>query len=521
MSRFWWAKRLVWVGVFLGLVLIGGAWAVATPIGGTPDEKAHIYHAAGVAGGDFFAKPTDAKYGTGVFHEIPQNLVNGCEKGGIADFCANPQDPDKLVRVGTYTGRYNPLYYAAVGVPLRLWPNAAGLLASRMISVLLVAAVLTAAIYSAARWSRSRVLIPALVVAGTPMLFHLMGAVNPNALEIAAGTLFFCALIPLADPSTTVHAACVRLAGVAGILLVTLRGLGPLWLAIGLVVVLAGAGRGRLRELARHRTVRRWGVAVLVAGAAGVAWTVLFKATAGAEVATQHVGPLDALKTMVLVYWGAILIQMVGNLGYLSTALPGFVVFTWAAVVGFLVVGVGVLGSRSAKVRVLALILACLAIPTLAVVTAVDTLDFFWQGRYSLPLAVCVPLICAHELAVAGVLTGPAIRRLTRMLVVVLLPAQLIGLLMILVRWQNNMVQVGVDLPLNPLESTGWRPALGPLLPIVLMFVGLTVVGWAYLALVRPAVAAAGESPPAEQRESPVDSSDRPEVREALAVNPA
>ncbi len=478
-------RAAVWVVLTVAIAMIAGAWALATPYGATPDERSHVYHAAGSAGGDFFPNPSAAKYGTGAVYGIPQGLVRQCTVGGIADFCPGRSDAHTIVPAPSYTGRYNSVYYAVVGWPLRLWPDATGLLIARLLSVLLVAVTLAAAVYCAARWSRRRVVIPALIAAGTPMLFHIAGAVNPNGLEIAAGTLLFCALIPLGDSAQPVQPACVRLAALAGCLLMTLRALGPLWFVIGTLVVLLGASRARLRALIGFPTVRRWGIAVAIVGLAGVAWTLVFHAAAGAVVATQHVSASAAVKQMLLSNWSALLVQMVGDLGYLSTSLPGIVIFTWAAVIGFLVLGAAVLGTRSARIRLLALVLACLAIPTASVVASVNTLDFFWQGRYSLPLAVGLPIVAAYELSIVDILNERTIRRLTWLLAVVLLPTQLVALWLMMIRWQNNMVPLGIHFPVNPLQSTGWRPPHGPLPPIVVMVVGLIMLGWVYLRLVR------------------------------------
>ena len=137
------APRRVLLLAFLGFFLTIGAWSVAAPYSGSPDEVDHAVRAAGVVSGQIAPEPTAAKRGSGAFQTVPAGLVPrnlGCwiHKASINVSCAQgPSANRTLVQQATGAGRYQPLYYAAVGGPLRLWPGQPGLILARLISAAL------------------------------------------------------------------------------------------------------------------------------------------------------------------------------------------------------------------------------------------------------------------------------------------------------------------------------------------------------------------------------------------------
>ncbi|MER7001456.1 hypothetical protein ABT297_00140 [Dactylosporangium sp. NPDC000555] len=153
------------------------------------------------------------------------------------------------------------------------------MLLARSLTAVMVAGLLTGAMWAAARWSRHRVMVGGMIVGVTPMTFHLAGAINPNAVEIAAGVALFAGLIPLFDREQPVSPGLVRLAGVAGIVLAMLRGVGTAWLFAALVLVALPLRRSRLAALWQSWVVRRWLAVVVVAAIGGAAWTLAMRVT--------------------------------------------------------------------------------------------------------------------------------------------------------------------------------------------------------------------------------------------------
>jgi len=125
--------RRLWAGAFAGFFLIFGAWAFAAPYDGPPDEVQHVIRAAGVVSGQVAPEPAildnwdgRGSRGVGAYQRVPEGLHSPATCWGFnPDKPANCQTPihgGPVAEVPTSAGRYNPTYYALVGLPVRLWP---------------------------------------------------------------------------------------------------------------------------------------------------------------------------------------------------------------------------------------------------------------------------------------------------------------------------------------------------------------------------------------------------------------
>lgn len=239
---------------FVGFFLMISAWSVAVPYDGTPDEHDHVYRAIGVVSGDITPEPAAAVRGSGAFQTIPQGFqANQCwlpypDKTPADCAGGDPSGDRTPVRVGSGAGRYQPVYYAIVGLPLKLWPGWPGLILARLIGGALAAALLAAAVTVIARYTRGRLMMAGLVAAITPMATYFAGSVNPNGLEIAAGVAFFAAMVPLfLGPPERISPTLVRVAGFSALWLATLRSMGLVFLFFAVVSFALPPRRGRQR----------------------------------------------------------------------------------------------------------------------------------------------------------------------------------------------------------------------------------------------------------------------------------
>jgi hypothetical protein len=495
-------RRLAWVGVFLGFFLLCAAWALSTPYDGTPDEVEHTIRAAGVVNGQVAPDPVAARRGQGAYQTIPASLDRLIEaecfhnKPGTTANCELAPGGDRhLKTVGTVVGRYNPAYYIVVGLPLRFWPDWTGIMLSRLISAGIVAGMLTATMYAAVRWSRRKMVLAGMLVAETPMLFHMAGAINPSPVEIASGLLLFAALIPLLDPGWKVRPAAIRMAGVAAITLATLRGLGPLWLATIVFVVAVPSSRARLGELLRNWTMRRWLIGGFVAGLAGLAWTFIQRANEQALIPTALTGK-QSIKLVLYYAWGVLPQEMVGVLGWRDTYLPGLFYLAWYCSFGLLVIGAFAFGRWSDRWRLAAITVAMLGVTTITTALTVQKYGVSWQGRYLLPIAVGLPMLGGQILARRGVVDATRAKQLIRTLVVLLIPAQFGALWITMIRWQRGLANPSF-MHFNPLKGA-WHPPLGSALPFLCGLVGTALLAaacWWPRLLTRPD---AGDEPPSD-----------------------
>ncbi len=464
----------VWLPWFLGYFLLAAGWALATPYDGSPDEARHVYRAVGVFADGVFARE-------GRWHTVPRSLIrNNCfqfKAARPASCGVEPGGDPAPEPTLALAGRYNPVYYALVGGPLRLWPNWNGILRARLISALLVAALLAAAMHSAVRWSQSPFLAGAVLISTTPMTMHLAGAINPNSVEIAAGTAFFAALIPLLLENTAPRRAQLWVVGIAGALVAMLRGFGPLWIAIALAVLMLPGLRSNLSRIWRERPLRFCFGVVFLAVVLGVAWTMVAQTGLPDQVSIpkNYTRP-EALRYEVTYRVGRFAEEMVGVLSWLDTALPSWFYLAWwsmlalPALIGF------VFASWIDRWRQLGLLAAVFGIPLTLDVLLVNTYGLAAQGRYVLPIAVGLPMLAAFALSARNILPAWRAPALMRMFVLISLPLHLFALGFTMIRWQSGIPSAMRAISGNPFDGI-WQPPLGSVLPFALATTGLLVLG--------------------------------------------
>src|SRR5262249_9564465 len=173
---------------------------------------------------------------------------------------------------------YPPLYYALVGSASVVVTGPDGFYAMRLASAVLVAALLALAFDTAVRGRPRRLLALGVLVATTPTVFVMGGAVNSGALEVAAAIALWTALLALVerradDPRVP---GLVARATVAAVLLVLARPFSPAWAAAIAMIVAVVAGRRTTWALVRRRSVQIGCAVVAIAGAAAAAW-ILFR----------------------------------------------------------------------------------------------------------------------------------------------------------------------------------------------------------------------------------------------------
>ena len=494
-------RQREWVLVFLAFFLFIGAWSLAAPYDGTPDEKEHIIRAAGVVAGQVFAAPEDAVRGGGAYQTVPRSLVrdNTCwrhQNDRNAGCAPQPGGDATPVRAGTMAGRYHPLYYAIVGWPLRLSPDWIGVLLARLLSVALSAALLANALTDAMRWSRHRIMAAGVLAAVTPMAAQMASAVNPNGLEISAAVALFAAAVPLLhDPAARRSRTLLWHVGVAAFGLATLRTAGPAWLAVSVAALVLPFGWRTLRVLWGWVALRWWMLAVGLAGVLCVGWSLLFRTNEASETNLATRLTLAQAARLEVERWRRYADEMVGVLSWLDVRIPAPGYLIWQYAVGALVIWAFVVTARAGRWQLMAIAAGGLGIPYVIQVLYVNTYGFITQGRYLLPVLVGLPILAAFLIqapsgggqAPSGGSRAPSggesgldrIRggRLVRLFAVLLLPIHLVALVFTMVRWQQGMVGNSGPNGVNPLIGA-WHPPLGSAPPLLAALAGLVLLGW-------------------------------------------
>jgi hypothetical protein len=469
--------------------LMSSAWALALPANGTYDEKDHIVRAYAVATGQLTARETLADWRGDVkpAFDVPASLL----PTNLSVDCAWSPKPQtrpadcqrwlpgaQLISTPTGAGKYSPIYYLPVGIPLAISPDLTGLLLARMLSALLASLLVASAVTALLRIGR-RLVALAIVLSCTPLVVDLFGSINPNGLEIAAGILVFSSLLALARaPGDRLDERSIRRllvgATLGSLLLLTIRQLGPVWLLLDTSACVFLARPGRVRDLLRRRDARvLLGGSWLLGFAFAVGWLAYSGITQVAPVARNalHLSLPDAMYGILTQRVPFYLDQAVGSFDYGETHLSRPIIVVWYLLAAALVLPCLILAPRRAAVVVAGLGLASLAVLIVLELYFLPTVGWFSHVRYAMPSLVGVVL--------AGAVRGRWEERLIhrrRLYWYALVLAAAAGLIHVyaLARVMSRF-QDGLNAPVNPLHYM-WRPPVGPLPPLLLMLAGAAVL---------------------------------------------
>jgi hypothetical protein len=482
-ARVWWA----WFGS-VGAVLL--VWCFVSPVLSGPDEPSHVIKAYAVAHGDLTTSfhrvaqlhgsvpMTDVRVPTGYARLADQPNCYAIYPDTPAS-CAAPLGAAGPRTSGqTYMGAYPPLYYALVGWPSWFLSPGPAVYAMRVLTALLCAALLAAGLTSATR-QLSGALVVGAALALTPTVLWLAGTVNPNSVEICAAFSLWLTGLELLSSDRVPSTGLLVEVGAASVLFVASRSLSPVLLvAVVALLGLAAARRARLDQLWADGRVRRTTVLVGVAFVMSLLYIVTSRSY-DAFIVYPYADHPSRL-TIVSRAWDEtpwLSEQMIGAFGWLTVRLPTAVTGTWLLSVGAFGVAAAAVGRVRERAAVLAAMVATLALPLAAEFVDGPRYGFDWQGRYTLPIAIGVPILSGWALARSGRVRA----QVNRALAAVVAVGAAAVLVLSMLRSMDRFV-VGASHPLfDGVTGRGiWR---GPLTPLTLVALGV-VASVAYGAVV-------------------------------------
>lgn len=497
--------------IFLALASLAVVWVLLMPLGSGPDEQSHLTRAGAAIRLEWSPSNT---------YDLPdryQVAEAGC-------YAFQPAVPATCAFTPEHVGATLPLSTNAGSYPLggHLWY---GLFTALPVLDPVWWARLggAAAAVALIGWSlvrlhrRSPARAAAVLVGVTPMAWSTFGVVNPSAPAIGGAVALWAGLLTPDDgDGRRWDARWLTAIGWAALVLPRRDGL--VWAVIALVIVLAYDGRSVVswwRQLGRAPqaviavstvAMLAWGITsdsrssqmivlaplALVAlegwrwwwrhpvqttgtrlGSAAAAFTVGLFATY-ALVSTRPDGWDTDLAIAIVMQTDENLIEAIGVLGWLDTVVPAFAVHAWVLAIGLLVAGALVAGSR--RTAAWAAALAGTIVLTSWVLELVQGNDsgLYWQGRYSIPLLVGLPLLLA----------GP-LERLERRGADLRVAVGVLGLLVLNVAaWAAaRRFGVGVSGSLLPWR---WDTPIQPVPPVLLLVAHAAASVWLARAVLAP-----------------------------------
>lgn len=387
------------IAVVLGVGLLQALWITVLPSFRAIDEFDHAYRASAVAHGQWVATETTPQ-GRGLLVNVPPDLVEAAHGQcaslgytGPANCSPLREEPNGLVAVASGAGGYHPAYYWVVGQLARPFHGASADVAMRVASGALSLIFVGVAVWVLTRRARSRQSLIAALIAMSPMLIFSTVVPAPNGLEMAAALAMWAALFSLLDGDDPRVARGFVALTTAGVVLATVRLLGPgfvvLILAIG---VLAEPRRAIALWRGRRSAVLFAGGVLGVAMLAAAAWTL------GLTASGTPTRELPAAWSDVFLNIALWQMQAVAAFPFRDQLGP----MISYAVIGALAVALVTVAWRFGDKRRRLVLAVTAAVPTLlplalVLATNLDRVNS-WQGRYGLPLAVGCLLIAGFTL---------------------------------------------------------------------------------------------------------------------------
>jgi predicted membrane protein DUF2142 len=393
----------------MAVLLVETAWMLVVPPFRGMDEHDHAYKAAAVADGDWGWAHTPSPQDWGAFVQVPSDLPEAaapiCESLPYTtdDNCHGRKIDDDTTEIASSASQYNPAFYGVVGTVARPFSGATSLYVMRLATALMCAALLGLAAVALRIWSRSPWPVLGLMLTATPMLTYSNSIVAPNGVELCAAAVVWSALLglcrPLRDLPPQVRSRLVVLATVGAVPLVTVRMLGPLWLALILGTVALLLPREGWRPLLRSRTTWMCASVVLVFMVGAVGWDLVAKTNALTHAQNYSESPWPLLPQLEVLW----LLQAVAAFPARDelAALPLYAI---VAVSWWVLLAAALRHGRARfRVSLAVAVGVSLAVPAAMTVLTFASEGTVWQGRYGYPYSLGFCLLCGYALDRAGV----------------------------------------------------------------------------------------------------------------------
>ncbi|MCB1282825.1 MAG: DUF2142 domain-containing protein [Microthrixaceae bacterium] len=480
------SPRVLVLLVGLWVFVLGGVWAVVTPPHGSPDEPAHTIRAVSLWSGGPLKGVSNGEDIIAFETKVPafyahSDGVMRCwvtQPNVTADCSTFPEEDSTIIPAISSAGLHPPAWYASIGWIGRLLPNHYGFYAMRLVAVLLCAAILMPLGATLRTKHNSPIELIAALCGLTPVAMFLIGSVNPNGYEIASAIAFWGSGLTAAR----YFAAGERVprlvswhALIAAATLIQTRPLSP-----GFAMMIAAAIG--LAAAVSPRAMLRSRNAIIASGLffASIVPAVVWALYSG-HLALQINPEVERVETAFETVLGALGFYYqtaVGAFSWADAGVSSVTVLAWIVIM-IAILGVAIAtGSRRYLVVMALCVVAGHFLPAIAQYRSYEANGLVWQGRYSLPWLVGIPLLAAAS--VQRALPRETILRVVTVVSCSVVIGQVGGLYWAARRWT-----VGADNEWWIFDSLRWTPP-GPF-PLWSLMTGFAVAAAAGLWVVSQA----------------------------------
>jgi hypothetical protein len=421
-------RRAAWLLLTASGLLLALSWALASPVGASPDEPAHLSYAWGTVtgqtlGGGEHLVTVPNQYAVGdhmvtipggttvTSLQIPQKILQypapSCyafKAGNPTTQCSPiPADNKQTVRQNSYMTRYPPLFYAVEGLVLRagVAVDLSGprvLYGARLAATILSLLAVALGVFLLARRFPARIVLLAALLGLPATAWFLAASVNPNGLEATAAFLLAAGVLSVrVDFASGVRSGAAVLAvPVATLLLVGTRPVSWIWasLILGLLLIPTSQAEGlpwrrRLPVGGLGATSLAATILVLISSVAWFGYSLQIRAPGSVNPANWiGVNPVGRL-VVILLHSGTIVTEQIGTFGWLDTPLPTVALLAWLLIAGVAVAAWSVGRDTFMPRWYLGVVLG---LGYLVAIIDEYRGAWGWQGRYLLPItaALCV-----------------------------------------------------------------------------------------------------------------------------------
>ncbi len=408
--------------IFALAAAVGLAWSFAVPLFSQPDERADVIRSYAAVRGELVGPGLTAQQ-RALWKTETQGLerpkassvvrVRSSEALASSEYyrpcfarlpemtpadCPQLSNSTHEVESWTWQGRSPPLVHLALGVVTFFRQDSAAVYVMRLVAALICAALIAMAAVALRKVGRFATI--GLLIALTPMLLFLAGGATPSGVEVAAATAVWASLVLLLTSDDATDRALDRF-GIASVLLILARPVGLLWFV--LIMAICALWSGTPSRLMRFRRARAWAIGIGVVSLLAACWLVYAQTLSTNHNTNEgrHIALLHAAKATVD-QTGMFMHQMLGAFdGDRAAFVPRITIGVWIACIGLLLFFLRRVRTREV-LAFLAVIGCVVSIPVVLQSFSAAGAWNWWRGRYTLPLAVGLPIVIGATLARRG-----------------------------------------------------------------------------------------------------------------------